>query len=206
MDTVLTERQRQVLDVIREHIDRLGVAPSIQELARSLGIRGPTAQQHLKALERKGFIALLPGRARGIRLLREVDQDGAARTREVPVLGRVAAGEPLFAAENIESTVHVDAAQYPVGQLFALRVHGDSMTGAGIFDGDLVIVRPQPVAEPGDIVVALVAGEDATVKRFRPHGDEVRLEPENPAYGPIVRHARDVAVRGKVVGVQRVMG
>lgn len=206
MDTELTERQREVLDVIREHIERLGVAPSIQELARALGIRGPTAQQHLKALERKGFIALLPGRARGIRLLREVGEDGATRTREVPVLGRVAAGEPLLAAENIESTVHVDAAQYPSGQLFALRVRGDSMTGAGIFDGDLVIVRPQPVAEPGDIVVALVAGEDATVKRFRPHGDEVRLEAENPAYEPIVRHAREIAIRGKVVGVQRVMG
>ena len=198
----ITARQREVLDVVQEHAERTGVAPSLSELANVLKIRRASAQQHLKALERKGYLLLLPGRARGIRLLQR-DREHAAACREIPVLGRIAAGVPLLAVENAAGTIHIDAARFPPGQLFALTVHGDSMIGAGILNGDLVIVRPQSIAEPGEIVVALIRGEEATVKRFRPHGKEVQLESENEQYDPIVCHAHDVDIRGKVVGVHR---
>jgi len=201
----ITTRQREVLNVVQEHTDRTGVAPSLSELARVLDIRRASVQQHLKALERKGYLVVLPGRARGIRLLRRDPERTVTTSREIPVLGRIAAGAPLLAIEHVEGTVHVDAARFPGGQLFALKVRGDSMVGAGILDGDLVIVRPQPIAEPGEIVVALLGGEEATVKRFRPRGTEVRLESENKKYDPIVCQAHDVEIRGKVVGVHRVV-
>ena len=207
MTRALTDRQRRIIEVLEEHVARLGVPPSISELARTLGVTGATAHQHLKALERKGYLQVLPGRARGLRLLRTTggDDGGESRTREIPILGRVAAGQPILAVENLEGTIHIDATQYPTGKLFALRVTGDSMTGAGIFKGDIVVVRPQSVAEPNEIVVAIVDDEDATVKRFRPHGRVVHLESENPDYPPIIRPASQVSICGKVVGVQRVV-
>jgi repressor LexA len=122
----------------------------------------------------------------------------------MPILGRIAAGTPIFAAENHQGTLHVDARRYRGEALFALRVQGESMIGAGILDGDLVIVRAQATADPGDIVVALI-GDDATVKRFRPKKDHVSLEPENPKMKPIRVPADELLIQGKVIGVQRVM-
>ena len=202
----LTDKQQQVLRFIEDSIAQAGIAPTVIEISRALGVRGPTAYQHLRALERKGCITRLPGRARGVRVSTvQAREPSDAGCREIPVVGRVAAGAPILAVENIEGTVVVDAARYRGDRLFALRVQGDSMEGAGILDGDLVIVRSQPAAAPGDIVVALVRGEEATVKRFRPRGDIIQLEPENPAYPPLVLAPGEVSICGKVVGVHRAM-
>lgn len=204
MPKSLTARQQQVLRFIEDRLTQVGIAPTVEEISRALGVRGPTAYQHLRALERKGSITRLPGRARGVRVSTVQGKDPSA-SREIPIVGRVAAGAPLLAVENLEGMAVVDAARYRGERLFALRVRGDSMVNAGILDGDLVIVRPQPTADPGDIVVALVRGEEATVKRFRRSGDDVRLEPENPDYQPIIFRGSEVAICGKVVGVQREM-
>lgn len=202
----LTDRQREVLSFIEDRVRRFSVAPTVAEVARALGVSGPTAHQHLRALEQKGALTRLPGCARGMRLshARSAEPTGPA-CREIPVVGRVAAGAPLLAVENLEGTIAVDGMRYRGERLFALRVKGDSMLGAGILDGDLVIVRSQPAANPGDIVVALVRDEEVTVKRLAREGAKVKLLPENPRHAPIVCRPSDVQIRGKVVGVHRVV-
>jgi repressor LexA len=165
-----------------------------------MGMAAPTMLQHLQALERKGCIAREPGRSRSIRLLQSTQGDGAVR--DVPVLGRVAAGVPLYAEQNHLGVVRVDATRFRGERLFALRVRGQSMAGAGILPGDLLIVREQSSAESGDIVVAFV-DDEATVKRFRRRGRTVRLEPENPDFDVLETTADAVRIAGKVVGLQR---
>ncbi len=198
----LTDRQQRVLDFIQASIAQRGYPPTIREIGGHMGIRSTNGvTDHLKALERKGFIERDLLCSRG---LRPVTLDG--QVVSVPLVGRIAAGLPLLAEENVEDTVQVD--RFFIGaerQVFALRVVGDSMTGDGIFDGDYIFVRKQLHANRGDIVVALIEDE-ATVKRFYPERDHVRFQPSNPAMQPIViaRSAfRETQILGVVVGVFR---
>lgn len=204
----LTKRQQTVLETIRSWIRERGYPPTIRELGQRLGIkslRGVTT--HLDAIQRKGFLKREP-RARSISLLDAVAPfEQAIR---VPVLGRIRAGAPSLAVEDVESHLVIDGKWLGVagqrsGEHFALKVTGDSMIGAGILSGDYVIVRRQATAENGEIVVAL-RGDEATVKRFFKDGDQIRLQPDHPTMEPIVlTTADDVAILGKVVGVFRAL-
>ena len=206
----LTPRQKQVLQLIRRHLSACGAPPTIRELREGLALnslRGVTV--HLDALVRKGYIQR-SRQARGIRVLKEGPRELAAVTPVptlIPVVGRIAAGAPLLAEQNIEERIAVDPRWIPGPGCFAVRVHGDSMINAGIADGDYVVVRPQPEADNGQIVAVLIEGE-ATVKRFyRERGGRIRLQPENPAMDPMFVHPKDQSVRiiGRVVGLFRKM-
>jgi len=203
----LTKRQHAVLDVIRGWIRERGYPPTIRELGKQLGIkslRGVTA--HLDAIAKKGFLKREP-RARSISLLDLLAPFEQAL--RVPIVGRIRAGKPVLAAEEVEGHVVVDGAWIGASsapeapQHFALKVTGDSMINAGILDGDYVIVRQQPAVEPNEIVVALL-GEEATVKRFVKDGEHIRLQPEHPTMEPIiVTPDKSPAILGKVVAVFR---
>lgn len=209
----LTARQREVLARIIKHIEERNCPPTIRELAAELNITSTNGvRDHLRALMEKGFIKRNPRLSRGIELTGEwralVSRELAAPASypaSLPVVGQVAAGSPVLAQENIEDTLTLDARYVRDGD-FALRVRGDSMCLAGIFEGDYVVVRQQPVAQPGDIVVALV-GDEATVKRFYPEEGRIRLQPEHPAMEPIFIRPDDPAFRivGKVTAVFRVL-
>lgn len=209
MSKELTERQKGVLDAIRDWIKEHGYPPTIRELGKTLGIkslRGVTT--HLDALARKGQLARKRS-ARGIRLLMESASGAVEITMRVPIVGRIAAGKPLLAEEQIEGQLIVDATllgklkpESPVSH-FALKVQGMSMQNAGILDGDYVIVRQQPAVENGEIVAARL-GDEATVKRFYKEQHHIRLQPENPELPPIlVEKDEAVEVLGKVVAVFR---
>ncbi len=203
----LTKRQHVVLEAIRTWIRERGYPPTIRELGSRLGIkslRGVTT--HLDAIQRKGFLKREP-RARSISLSDLVAPFEQAL--RVPVLGRIRAGQPVLAQEQIEGHIVIDGAWLggagrPAGaEHFALKVRGDSMINAGILDGDFVIVRQQPTAEQGEIVVALL-GDDATVKRLYKDADKIRLQPEHPTMEPIlVQQNQPLAILGKVVAVFR---
>ena len=204
MPDSLTGRQRQALNAIEEIILQRGRPPTIRELGRSLNITSTNGVRYLLGvLARKGYIRRQSRTSRGIELLR---RPRPGNLRPVPLVGRVAAGEPILAEENIEDVFFVDSAFLTSGDLFALRVRGESMKGAGIFDGDVVFARKQPQALPGDIVVAVI-GDEATVKRFYPENGRVRLEAANPDYGPIIvdRAVPGFHLAGKVVGLLRKM-
>jgi repressor LexA len=197
----LTPRQRQVLDFVTGCLDRHGYPPTLREIATHLGIRGTLgAAKHLDALERKGLIRRSPGSSRGLALTGR-----GAPAVSLPVVGTVRAGAPQPAMEEIEGYFAVDPGLRRGGAFF-LRVKGDSMIGAGILDGDLALVRPQPTAANGEIVVALIDGE-ATLKRFFLEPDHIRLQPENPFLPPIVVRPGngEVILAGKVVGLYRLM-
>lgn len=206
----LTERQKSVVQAIREWISEHGYPPTIRELGKRLGIkslRGVTT--HLDAIAKKGHLTR-QRRARGIRLL--VEASGAVDvTIRIPILGRIAAGQPLLAEECVEGHLIVGASllgtvrpDSPANH-FALRVRGESMQGAGIVEGDYVIVRQQPTAENGDVVAALL-GDEATVKRFFKHDNQIRLQPEHPTMEPIILEGpQSVDILGKVVAVFRTL-
>ena len=200
----LTKRQNQVLDVIQESIDDHGYPPTIREIGTKLGIRSTNAvNDHLKALERKGYLNRNEAKSRSC-----VPVDLRGDIAEVPVVGRIAAGQPILAVENVEDTVRID--RFFLGhhrEVFALRVVGNSMIGDGINDGDFIFVRKQQHAAPGEIVVAWIDGE-ATVKRYYPEGDRIRFQPSNPTMGPIYVLAdefRETMILGIVVGIYRRM-
>jgi repressor LexA len=199
----LTARQQQILDYIRGEIHRRGFPPSVREIGEHVGLSSSsTVHSHLSALEAKGFLRRDPSKPRALEVLDYRDTDRAidyGSVRAVPLLGRVAAGEPMFAAENIESTISLPA-EMADESTFILRVKGDSMVEAGILDGDFVVVRQQNTANNGDIVVAMI-DEDATVKTFYREADRIRLQPQNPTMDPI--YSRDVIVLGKVVALFR---
>jgi repressor LexA len=200
----ITEKQKLILELIGRHVKQRGFPPTMQELADELGIRSKNAIfKHLAALESKGFIHRHGGgAARGITVLHPMGLPHQAHADNVPVLGRIAAGAPILAEQNIERYVAVpDYLTGGGGSYFALRVQGDSMIDAGIFEGDLVIVRSTTQANNGDIVVALT-GEEATVKRFIASGDTMYLKPENPAYAPIPL-SQAWSIQGKVVALIR---
>ena len=222
MSERLTQRQREILDFISTQIDRHGYPPSLREIGEHFGIRSTNGvSDHLKALQKKGFLAREDLKSRAMRptdaaplkgARGTVTNIGAARIGqemvEIPLIGRVAAGEPLLAVENVEDTVVVD--RFFIGthrEVFALRIVGESMIEDGIFDGDYVFVKKVSTANRGDIVVAMIEGE-ATVKRYYPEGDVIRFQPANARMEPIyVRRAdfRSVDIIGIVVGVYRKM-
>lgn len=203
----ITERQREVLEFIRKEVAAHGYPPSIREIGQHFGIRSTNGVRGiLQALERKGEIRRSPLLSRGIELVHPEARAMAfsAPLVRVPIIGRVAAGEPIVAEQNIEGMLTVDRDLLKGENTFALRVKGDSMVGAGIFDGDLVFARPQPDLRRGDIVVAVI-GDEATVKYYYPDNGNVRLEPANRYFGPIVvdRSTPGFYIAGKVVGVFR---
>jgi repressor LexA len=204
----LTARQREVLEFIRTFSERHGVPPAVREIAERFGFTARAAFDHLKALERKGMLERRVTGKRASRTLvipgRRLRQRSGAD--EIPVLGRIAAGAPILAMENREESLPLRPEWFGVqsGDVFSLRVKGDSMIGAHILDGDLVVVRRQETANSGDIVAALIDG-DATVKRFARDGEAVVLKPEHPTLKPIVvsPERQEFRVLGKVVGVVR---
>lgn len=198
MSDTLTARQQAVLEHIRRHQRATGMPPTRAELAAALGFRSANAaQEHLQALARKGAIELLDGAARGIRLRQPVSAGLA-------VVGRVAAGSPILAQQHIETHLPVEGTLFHPHADYLLRVRGDSMTGAGILDGDLLAVHRSPEARNGQIVVARVDGE-VTVKRYRQRGTRVTLAAENPAFAPIEVDLRrqELVLEGLCVGVLR---
>jgi repressor LexA len=196
----LTDRQKEVLDYIEAFIRENPYPPTIREIAAHFGMSAKGAYDHLKALERKGRIRTGGGRSRKIEIIGKSLTAGRSQTVELPMLGSVAAGKPIFAEENYDSSVHVPASMVGSSACFALRVRGDSMINAGILDGDLAVIEHKQVAGDGDIVVAAI--EDmVTLKRFYKEKSRVRLEPENEAYAPIF--SQDVRILGKLRGIVR---
>lgn len=224
----LTSRQEQVLGYIAETIRDRGYPPTIREIGTALGIRSTNGvNDHLKALERKGYIERSGAKSRAIlvtalpeALTHFEEQAGAVaqpsnvdvvpETLSIPLLGRIAAGLPIEAIEEAETHIQVDPSMVRTrgnAPVFALRVQGDSMIGDGIFDGDIIFIRRQQEARAGEIVAVMVDGS-ATVKRYYRDGDRIRLEPSNPDMEPIfvsASDARETAVLGKVVGVYRTL-
>jgi repressor LexA len=206
----LTARQRDVLNFIRAFTVRHGVPPTVREIGEKFRVTPRAAFDHLRALERKGMLQRRAGPGRTARALTLSEAAGGRAVQSVPILGRIAAGQPILAEENREGELPIAAGALPgpAADLFALRVRGESMINAHICDGDLVLVRRQDSAQTNDIVVALVesdTGEEATVKRFQRDGERVVLKPEHPTMGPIVVDPRECQVRilGKVVGLLR---
>ena len=205
----MTSRQREVLTFIRGFTERHGAPPTVREIGERFGFTARAAFDHLRALERKGMLQRRVTDKRVSRTLVLTQRSGAGRrstVREVPVLGRIAAGSPIYAEQNLEGTIPVSAdwVDRKGADVFALRVRGESMIDAHIMDGDLVLVRAQTGAQPGDIVAALV-DDEATVKRFARDGERVVLKPEHPTMKPIVVEPgrADFRILGKVMGLVR---
>jgi repressor LexA len=200
-DGATTEKQQRILDVIREFTSDRGYPPSVREIGERVGLSSSsTVQSHLKTLERRGFLKRDPTKPRALVATPDADAPPTVDAVTLPVLGRVAAGVPITAAENLEDHFILPASWAPRRGGFMLRVKGDSMIDAAILDGDLIVVEPRPNAENGEIVVAMIDGE-ATVKRFYREDGRFRLQPENAAMAPI--YADDVTIVGRVEAVIR---
>jgi repressor LexA len=200
----LTPKQRQFLDYLERILAQTGKAPSLRQAAADLGVSHSAVSQIVKALENKGVIKRDGRYSRRILVLRRHQQpSGVFPWRKVPIVGQIAAGLPLYAQQEWSGTLVADATVYRGNHLFALRVKGDSMRGAAILDGDLVICEPRQYARNGEIVVALIQQEEATVKRFFLGPEYIELRPENPAYQPRRYRFGEILIQGKVVGVQR---
>ena len=214
----LTEIQKRVFNFLNEYLGEKGFPPTLREIASHFGLRGPKGpQKTLNILERKGYIRKIPGISRAIEILGSkvgrhsglpykmgFVESATAPTFPIPIVGRVQAGEPILAIENIEGYINLDRSFASSGDVFLLRVQGDSMIDAHIQDGDFALVKPQPNAENGEIVVALIEDE-ATIKRIFKKRDLIRLEPANPKMEPIVvkKGEKKVAIVGKVIGIFR---
>ena len=194
-----TRRQTEVLDFLKSFLSGHKYPPTIREIAAHFGISVKGAYDHVKALEKKGLIACDNNRSRAIEII-ETQSDSDDVQRQVPLLGHVAAGMPLFAEENNEGSLSLPASMVGSGDVFALRVEGESMIGAGIMDGDVAVFSHQPNAENGQIVVAMV-DEAVTLKRFYKEKNRVRLQAENPAYPPL--YTADVRILGRLVALVR---
>jgi repressor LexA len=192
----LTPRQRRILDFIQQTVRDRGYPPTVREIGEAVGLTSSSSvHAQLENLGRRGLLRKDPAKPRAI----EVAGVRQARAVDVPVVGRIAAGAPILAEENVETHLPVAEELAGTGELFALRVQGDSMVEAGILDGDLVVVRRQDVAQDGDVVAAMLPGpaeDEATVKRLRRRGGKVVLVPENPAMEPF-----DMPLGGRVLGV-----
>jgi repressor LexA len=200
MDLNLTKRQQEIFDFIKRYSAKHGYPPTVRDIGKAIGLTSSsTVHTHLANLEKIGLLRRDPSKPRAIEMLVDTAKR-AVGPSGLPLVGRVAAGAPVLAEENIEDHVEVpELAGGDVGE-YVLRVSGDSMVDAGILDGDHVVVRKQETARNGEIVVALV-GEEATVKRYFKESDHIRLQPENDAHEPI--RTRDVDILGRVVGVCR---
>jgi len=204
MQPTLTAKQQRVLDYLRHEITTSGQAPSLRQAAADLGVSHAAIAQILKALEEKGSLKREGRYSRTVHLLNRARETSASqRWREVPVIGRVTAGLPMYAQTEWDGSTVLDAAVFRGQNLFALRVKGESMKNIGILDGDLAICEPRQYAQNGEIVVALINNEEATVKRFFLRKKYIELRPENTDYSPMRYGFDEVLVQGKVVGIQR---
>jgi repressor LexA len=201
VDLKLTKRQQEIFDFIRRYSAKHGYPPTVRDIGKAIGLTSSsTVHAHLANLEKIGMIRRDPTKPRALELLVEGAKKVVSPSGGLPVVGRVAAGSPILAEENIEDYVEVPPIAGGDSGEYVLKISGDSMKDAGILDGDHVVVRPQDTARNGEIVVALM-GEEATVKRYFREADHIRLQPENDAHEPI--RTRDVQVLGSVVGVCR---
>lgn len=200
-ETLLNTRQKQILQYIKETLRSKGYPPSVREIGEAVGLSSSsTVHSYLSKLEKLGFIRRDPTKPRAIDLLDEAPWRQKEIT-PVPLVGKVTAGKPILAVENVEETYPLPTELVGNDDVFMLTVQGDSMIDAGILDGDYILVRNQNTARNGDIVVALVDEEEATVKRFFKEKDYIRLQPENTSMDPIL--SRNVVILGKVIGVFR---
>lgn len=195
----LTEKQKTFFIYLKNKIADTGVAPSLRQAAAEFGVSHTAVASLLHTLEQKGWLQREGRYSRNIRLFTGSSVTG----KEIPIVGQVAAGLPLYAQQEWAGSILLDHRLYRGDNLFALSIQGDSMQGIGILDGDLVICEPRQFAENGEIVVALVGNEEATVKRFFYRGDHIELRPENPAYAVMQYDLGEVLIQGKVIGVHR---
>ena len=207
MGDSLTKKQQKVYEFIESYIEAKGFGPTVREIAEGLELSSPsTVHVHLKTLEQKGYIVRDNLKSRSIALTRPLEsaptlgESGSSQSLTLPLVGNVAAGEPILAEENIEETMTLPTELVGDSASFILKVHGESMIEAGIHDGDFVVVKQTQVAHNGEIIVALI-DDGATVKRFFKERDHIRLQPENSSMEPII--TRDCSIVGKVVAVMR---
>lgn len=197
----ITAKQREILEYIKNEILNKGYPPAVREICEAVHLKSTSSvHSHLESLEKNGYIRRDPTKPRAIEIMDENFNLTRREVVNVPVIGRVAAGQPILAVENIESYFPIPAEMMPNHETFMLKVKGESMINAGIFDGDQVLVQKQPTAENGEIIVALIE-DSATVKTFYKEADHIRLQPENDAYDPII--LPDCIILGKVFGVFR---
>lgn len=201
----LTQKQIEILLYIKSEIQRQGYPPSVRDMCKGVGLKSTsTVHSYLEKIEAKGYIRKDPTKPRAIEIL-ERSEDSifvSKKTLDVPILGKVTAGAPILAVENIEDTYPVPLELVEGHDVFMLKVQGESMIDAGILSGDLVLVKKQNTANNGDIVVALIEEEEATVKTFYKEKDMIRLQPENQFMSPIL--TQDVSILGKVIGLYRI--
>jgi repressor LexA len=201
VDLDLTKRQKEIFDFIRRYADKTGYPPTVREIGKAVGLHSSsTVHAHLSNLEKIGLLRRDPSKPRAIELLFDRAKKTIMPGSGIPLVGQVAAGEPIVAEENIEEYIEVPDVIGGEDGDYILQVRGESMVEAGIFEGDYVVVRPASVASDGEIVVALI-GDDATVKRYFRESDHIRLQPENQAMEPI--RTTEAIVLGKVIGVFR---
>jgi repressor LexA len=207
MSEALTPRQREILNVISQSMQDRGYPPSVREIGDAVGLNSPsTVHNHLATLQKMGFIRRDPTKPRAIEVRFDTNSEVAMErrpSRHVPLIGDVAAGTNVLAQENVEDLIPLPTDFTGEGELFMLRVRGDSMIDAGILDGDFVVARQQRVADNGDIVVAGIPGDEATVKTFKKTSKNITLIPANPTMEPMVFDADEVSIFGKVVTVMR---
>jgi repressor LexA len=206
-ESTLTARQREILEMIEKHMSDRGYPPSVREIGEAVGLTSPsTVHAHLGALQKRGYLLRDPTKPRAIEVRWDPTSNAAIErrpVRHVPLVGDVAAGTDVLAQENVEEVLPLPADFTGEGELFMLRVRGDSMIDVGILDGDFVVCRSQSVAQEGEIVVAGIPGDEATVKTFTRQGDKVVLLPANPRLEPMEFDPSDVNVFGRVVTVLR---
>ena len=206
-NVTLTERQKEILDFIEAQMRERGYPPSVREIGEAVGLTSPsTVHSHLATLQRYGFLHRDPTKPRALEVRYDPTSGAAVErrpVRHVPLVGDVAAGTDVLAQENVEETIPVPADLAGEGDLFMLRVRGDSMVEAGILDGDYVVARAQPDANQSEMVVAGIPGGEATVKTYKREGDQIILVPANAAYEPMVFGSDEVTLFGKVVTIMR---
>ena len=207
MSEALTPRQREILNVISTSMQERGYPPSVREIGEAVGLNSPsTVHNHLNTLQKMGFLRRDPTKPRALEVRFDTNSEVAMErrpSRHVPLIGEVAAGTGLLAQQNVEDLIPLPTDFTGEGELFMLRVRGDSMIDAGILDGDFVVARQQQTGENGDIVVAGIPGDEATVKTFKKSGNKITLVPANPSMDPMVFTSDEVSVFGKVVTVMR---
>jgi repressor LexA len=207
MSEALTPRQREILNVISQSMQDRGYPPSVREIGEAVGLNSPsTVHNHLNTLQKMGFLRRDPTKPRAIEVRFDTNSEVAMErrpSRHVPLIGDVAAGTGVLAQENVEDLIPLPTDFTGEGELFMLRVRGDSMIEAGILDGDFVVARQQTVAENGDIVVAGIPGDEATIKTFKKSGNNITLVPSNSSMKPMVLTSDEVQIYGILVTVMR---
>lgn len=204
MSLQLTTRQSNILDFIRDRLEHAGQAPTLEEIGQAMGLANVSAVlKHVRSLEAKGRLLIEPNRSRGIRMVTTQDPVDAD-TMELPLVGRIAAGEPLFSGSRVERTLRVSRWVFPLKPDYLVRVVGDSMRDEGILDQDIVGVHATPVARHGQVVAARIGGDRFTIKRLYWQGDVIRLLPNSPGYQPITPDpSDDFAIEGLFAGLLR---